>query len=70
MTAKIMASLWRFSKYKIYCSSSPCKELGKLLLQTLMPLLRNRIVSENMVEKVSLSGHNASFSISLPKRRV
>jgi hypothetical protein len=27
-------------------------------------------VSENMVEKVSLSGHNASFSISLPKRRV
>jgi hypothetical protein len=27
-------------------------------------------VSENMVEEVSLSGHNASFSISIPKRRV
>jgi hypothetical protein len=35
-----------------------------------MPLLRNRIVSENMVEEVSLSGHNVSFSISIPERRV
>jgi hypothetical protein len=35
-----------------------------------MPLLRNRIVSENIVEEVSLSGYNASFSISIPKRRV
>jgi hypothetical protein len=31
----------------------------------LKPLLRDRIVSENMVEEMSLSGHNASFSISI-----
>jgi hypothetical protein len=63
MTVIIMMILWRFFRYEIYCSFSPCKELGRLLLQTLKPLLRDRIVSENMVKEMPLSGHNASFSI-------
>jgi hypothetical protein len=33
-----------------------------------MPLLRDRIAYENMVEEMCLSGHNASFSISIYKR--
>jgi hypothetical protein len=35
-----------------------------------MPLLRNRIISESIVEEMPLSGHNVSFSISIPKRGV
>jgi hypothetical protein len=34
----------------------------------LKPLLRDRIVSENMVKEMPLSGHNASFSISIYQR--
>jgi hypothetical protein len=35
-----------------------------------MPLLRIRIMSDDMVEEMSVAGHNAYFSISIPKRRV